>query len=85
MAAYGMAAFAAGLEEEQDTIHNGRPDSLEEAQTAVLQTGSTGQQPVPRDPPPSVANAIHSTVREPTPDVISSWATLQQMATWATV
>ena len=38
---------------------------------------------VPPDPPPSVANAINSIVREPTPDEVASWTTLRQVAAWA--
>ena len=37
----------------------------------------------PPEPPPSVTSGTYSMVREPTPDEVSSWTSLQQIATWA--
>ena len=34
-------------------------------------------------PPPAVATALLGTVREPTPDQLASWTTIEHVATWA--
>lgn len=35
------------------------------------------------DPPPNVTAGFMSTVREPTPDLVASWTTVEQVASWA--
>ena len=73
-----MTDFLATTVAEEDTPWDDANHELESTNWR-----GTAAQPALPDPPPTVTAALMSTVREPTPDQVASWTTVNHKSKWS--